>query len=135
MTEKGRGYNLQERTTKFAESVIDLLLTIRLTAYNSRIIEQLVGSAGSIGANYAEATESESKKDFIHKLSITKKEIKETLHWLQLLAHIEKAKVDELRKFWQEAHELLLIISSSINSTKRGIEKKHSRDGLLNIGN
>jgi four helix bundle protein len=79
-------FDLEERTAVFAENVIDLVRSIRCDAVNERIISQLVGSSGSIGANYCEASEGESKKDFIHKIGICKKEIKETRHWLRLLA-------------------------------------------------
>jgi len=111
-------YDLEERTAKFAEEVIKFLRTIQETAINRRIISQLVGSAGSIGANYCEATEGESKKDFIHKIGICKKEIKETKHWLRLLASSDPEVKNDLRKFWQEAHELLLIFSKITRSSK-----------------
>ena len=112
-------YDLEERTAKFAEEVIKFLRTIQETAINRRIIGQLVGSAGSIGANYCEATEGESKKDFIHKIGICKKEIKETKHWLRLLASSDPEVKDGLRVFWQEAHELLLIFSKITQSSKK----------------
>ena len=104
-------YDLEERTVKLAESLIAFLRSIKLTPLNSRIVSQLVGSSGSIGANYCEANEAESKKDFVHKIGICKKEIKETKHWLRLLASSNPETKDDLRKFWQETHELLLIFS------------------------
>ena len=111
-------YDLEERTAQFAESIIDLVKKFMITPINKRLIEQLVGSSGSIGANYCEANESESRKDFIHKMAIAKKEIKETKHWLRLLAKAENNFKDELRKLWQEAQELLLIFSKIISSSK-----------------
>lgn len=114
-----RVYDLEERTAKFAEEVIKFLRTIKETAINRRIIGQLVGAAGSIGANYCEATEGESKKDFIHKIGICKKEIKETKHWLRLLAASEPDKKEAIRIFWKEAHELLLIFSKIKESSKK----------------
>jgi four helix bundle protein len=104
-------YDLEERTARFAEAVIDLVKKLKVTPVNTRIIEQLVGSSGSIGANYSEATESESKKDFIHKVGIAKKEIKETRHWLRLLARSNNELKEELRLLWKESQELLLIFS------------------------
>jgi four helix bundle protein len=77
---QSKNYDLEERTAKFAESVIDIAKKIPVSPLNRRIIEQIIGSSGSIGANYCEANESESKKDFIHKMGIAKKEIKETKH-------------------------------------------------------
>ncbi|MCX6731663.1 MAG: four helix bundle protein [Candidatus Parcubacteria bacterium] len=112
-------YDLEERTAKFAEEVIDLMKKLPDNAINKRMITQCVASAGSIGANYCEANESESKKDFQHKIGISKKEIKETKHWLRLLAHANSEFTDNFRKLWQEAHELLLIFSSILKSSRR----------------
>lgn len=111
-------YDLEERTAKFAESVIVLVRKIQTSPVNRRIIEQVVGSSGSIGANYNEANEGESKKDFYHKIGISKKEIKETLHWLRLLATAEPQLKEELKGLWQEAHELLLIFSKILSTQK-----------------
>jgi len=111
-------YNLEDRTAVFAETAISLLKTIPISPLNKRLIEQCVGAAGSLGANYCEANEAESKKDFIHKIGICKKETKEVMHWLRLLASSNPEVKDTLRKLWQEAHELLLIFSS-ISRTSR----------------
>ena len=110
-------YNLEERTAQFAEDIIKLLKKIKTTPINSRIISQLIGSGGSIGANYCEANESESKKDFIHKIGICKKEIKETKHWLRLLATSDPQIKDEIKVLWKECHELLLIFSKIKSSS------------------
>jgi len=111
-------FDLEERTAVFAENIIELVKSIKITPINSRIINQVVGSSGSIGANYCEASEGESKKDFVHKIGISKKEIKETKHWLRLLAKTNLEKREEIRKLWQEAHELLLIFSKIIRSSR-----------------
>lgn len=113
-------FDLEERTARFAEDVIDLCKKIQITPINRRIIDQLVGSSGSIGANYCEACEGESKKDFRHKMGIAKKEIKETKHWLRLLMRIHGEYSEEGRKLWKEAHELLLIFSKSIKTSRDG---------------
>ena len=70
MSKTNNKYDLEERTAKFAEDIIDLVKTIKITPVNKRIVSQLVGSGGSIGTNYCEATEAESKRDFIHKIGI-----------------------------------------------------------------
>ena len=111
-------YDLEERTARFAENIIDLCKTIKITPLNSRIIAQLIGSGGSTGANYCEATESESKKDFIHKIGIAKKEIKESKHWLRLLVRTNPERREEIKKLWQEAQELLLIFSKISRSSR-----------------
>lgn len=112
-------YNLEERTAKLAEQVIVLCKSIKLSAYNRRTIEQLIASSGSIGANYCEANESESKKDFIHKIGIAKKEIKESMHWLRLLATIHPEKNTEIKVIWKETKELLLIFSKIKSSATK----------------
>ena len=111
-------YDLEERCGKFGESIIDLVKNIKINEVNRRIISQLVGSGGSVGANYCEATETESKKDFIHKMSISKKEIKETKRWLRLLARSNPEKKIEIRLIWKEAQELLFIFSKSIKTCR-----------------
>lgn len=114
-------YDLEERTAKFAESVIEIVKRLSVTPVNKRIIEQLVGSSGSIGANYNEANEGESKKDFYHKIQIAKKEIKETQHWLRLLASAEPEIKEDLKDLWSEVHELLLIFSKILSSRKLNV--------------
>lgn len=113
-----RKYDLEERTARLAEKIIDLVKSIPVTPVNSEIISQLVGATGSVGANYCEATEAESKKDFIHKIGICKKEIKESKHWLRLLARSNPERKEEIRNHWLEAQELLLIFSKISQSSK-----------------
>jgi len=111
-------FDLEERTAKFAENVINLCKSLSINPINQRIITQIIGSSGSIGANYCEASEAESKKDFRHKMAIAKKEIKETKHWLRLLTNVHPEKKEETRELWKEAQELLLIFSKSIQTSR-----------------
>jgi len=111
-------YDLEERTAKFAEKIIDLVKKLPKTEFNKRMIEQVVASAGSIGANYCEANEAESKTDFVHKIGICKKETKETKHWIRLLAYANPVFKEDFRRLWREAEELLLIFSAIIRRTK-----------------
>src|ERR1035437_5042759 len=113
-----RKYDLEERTAVFAENIVMLVRQIKADHVNRSIISQVVKSAGSIGANYREATEAESKKDFVHKVSIAKKEIKETQHWLRLLAKANPEYRESLVKLWKESRELLLIFSKTISTVK-----------------
>lgn len=83
-------------------------------AVNRRLIDQLVGSSGSIGANYCEANEAESLKDFVHKMRIARKEIRESKHWLRLLAIANVDCTSKCREFWKEADELIKIYSTII---------------------
>lgn len=111
-------YDLEERTAKFGEEIIKICRKIEINPINERLIKQLVASAGSIGANYCEANESESRKDFIHKIKIAAKEIKETRHWIRLLASAEPQIKDELRSEWKEVNEILMIFLKIIKSCK-----------------
>lgn len=116
--EQKPGYDLEERTARFAEVIIDFVRTIKQDAVNRRIIDQLVGASGSTGANYCEAVEAESKKDFIHKIGIVKKEAKETKHWLRLLSRANPEHAEKIQQFWKEAHELLLIFAKISRSSR-----------------
>ena len=119
MTQFSNKYDLEERTAKFAEEIIKLVKSIKINAVNKRIIEQIVGSGGSIGANYCEANEAESKQDFKHKVGICKKETKETKHWLRLLATANPEIKEKLRELYKENQELLLIFSSILKSANK----------------
>lgn len=110
-------YDLEERTAIFEEQVIDFIKTIVINDLNRGIIDQLMRSTTSIGANYVEADCAESKKDFKHQISICKKESEETTYWFRMLARMNPEKIERCRKFWQEAHEFTLIFSLIINKT------------------
>ena len=105
-------YDLEERTAKFGEDIIDFLRLIPKDEITRPIISQLIRSATSIGANYVEADGAESKKDFKHKIAICKKESKETKHWLRMLAKACPTHKDQCRRLWQEAQEFSLIFAS-----------------------
>jgi four helix bundle protein len=105
-------FDLEERTAKFGEDVLNFCKTNQMTPLNESLIKQLIRSATSIGANYMEANGSDSRRDFKNKISICKKESKETTHWLRMLSIVLPGKKDKLRLLWQEAQELVLIFSS-----------------------
>ncbi len=107
-----RKFDLEERTAKFGEDIIGFCKSLQQDHIDKILINQLVRSSTSIGANYMEANGAESKKDFKNKIAICKKEAKETTHWLRLLAKALPDKKNILRKFWQEAHELALIFGA-----------------------
>lgn len=111
-------YNLEERTAKFGEDIIKFCLNIKNDVVTEPLVKQVVRSSTSIGANYMEANGACSKSDFRNKIHICKKEAMETKHWLRMLSSAFPAKVDELRIYWQEAHELSLIFSKIANSSK-----------------
>jgi len=111
-------YDLEERTAKFGEEIIEFVKTLERNDINRPLIIQLVSSGTSVGANYMEADGAESKRDFRHKIGICKKESKETKHWLRMITKANPHKNMECRRLWQEAHELTLIFSSILLSKK-----------------
>src|SRR3989344_901415 len=101
-------YDLEERTQRFGERIIDFCRSLPVTPVTRRIIDQLTGSGTSIGANYMEANGASSKRDFRNKIHITRKEAQETKHWLRMVATAIPERKEEARELWQEAHELTL---------------------------
>lgn len=104
-------YNLEERTAVFSEQVIDFALTIQRNPVTTPLISQLVKAATSIGANYCEANNAESKRDFRHKIGICRKEALETKYWFRMIARAAPDSKVAARPLWQEARELNLIFS------------------------
>ncbi len=117
-------FDLEERTAKFGEDIIIFCKTIKKDEITRPLISQIVRSATSVGANYMEANGASSKKDFRNKIYICKKEIKETKHWLRMIAIADETSKDKSRKLWKEAQELTLIfgkIAGTLN--KKSTEK------------
>ena len=104
-------YDLEERTAKFGESVIEFAKNLKETTINKPLIGQLIRSSTSIGANYMEANQASSKKDFKNKISICRKESNESKHWIRMISKANIDKREDCRKLWKEAHELTLIFS------------------------
>ena len=105
-------FDLEERTLKFAKRVIQLCRTLKPDSVNRELIDQLVRASGSIGANYREANDALSKKDFGHRIRITRREAKEAHYWLELIAEANPHVDGEATKLLQEALELKKIFSS-----------------------
>lgn len=103
--------NLLERVKTFSFSVFVLVKQIRLSYLNRNIINQLLRSATSIGANYAEALGACSRKDFKNKIFIAKKECHETRYWLELLEEVSDGQKSEFQRIKQEIYELNLIFN------------------------
>jgi four helix bundle protein len=120
MTEdkKSKVYNLEERTAVFGESIIGFVKRLPKNPITLPIINQLVRSATSVGANYCEADCAESKKDFEHKIGICKKEAKESRYWLRMVACAVPETKDAVRGLWKEANELQLIFVTIVKNSK-----------------
>ncbi|KKT82394.1 MAG: hypothetical protein UW79_C0007G0016 [Candidatus Yanofskybacteria bacterium GW2011_GWA2_44_9] len=113
-------YNLEERTAKFGEDIIDFCKGLKQDSISKPLINQLVRSGTSIGANYMEANSGSSKKDFRNKIFICKKEAQESKHWLRMIVKYFPDNKDAVDKLWQECQELTMIfqkITSSIDKS------------------
>lgn len=110
-------YDLEERTAKFSQRILRLCKVLSKDIVSSPVISQLVRSSTSIGANYCEANNAESRSDFKHKIGICKKEAKETVYWLRMVLSLFPDKKDEIDLMSNEAKELTLIFGSIIKST------------------
>jgi four helix bundle protein len=106
-----RKYDLESRTAEFSERVIDFALIVDRNAVTLPLISQLVRAATSIGANYCEADDAESKRDFRHKIGLCRKEARETKYWFRMIARAAPQTKQQARPLWQEAKELHLIFS------------------------
>lgn len=111
-------YNLEERTAKFGEEVIEFCKAVKHDDISKPLISQLVRSSTSVGANYCEANNASSKKDFRNKIFICKKECQETKHWLRMMAKCLSENKENIRKMWSECQELTMIFQKIINSLK-----------------
>jgi len=110
--QKEKKYDLEERTRLFALRVRDLVPKLPNSIANREDGKQLIRSSGSIGANYIEANEALSKKDFVHRIKISRKEAKESIHWLLLLDVEGTGNIKERDLLVVEATELMKIFSA-----------------------
>jgi four helix bundle protein len=111
---RSQKYDLEERTAVFGERCIQFGKKIPVNPVTVEIIPQFIDATTSVGANYAEANEAQSKKDFRHKISVCNKESKESKYWLRMIATAEPKLRDDAANLWHEAKELNLIFSAII---------------------
>jgi four helix bundle protein len=112
-------YDLEERTAQFGEAVIDFARAIPPDAVTNRIINQLVGAGTSVGANYVEADDAVSKKEFLKSIGTCKKETREVKHFLRMAVRAVPELKPRARELWLEgARELHLIFSKIWRSGK-----------------
>lgn len=114
-------YDLEERSAKFSEDIISFAQQIRKDPVNSHIVNQLVRSGTSIGANYREANGACSKRDFKNKIHYCKKESKETEYWLRMINKSNPERKGSIIKLWQENHEFTLIFSKILSSLRKSM--------------
>ena len=117
-SKNSKHYDLEERTFRFAKEVIDLVNTLPKSIANVELIKQIVRSSGSVGANYIEANEALSKKDFAMRVKICRKEAKESRYWLALI-EVRGEDTEKRRQLLiGEATELMKIFGSIVEKTK-----------------
>ena len=115
MDKQNKIYDLEERTYQFAKRVVIFCKKLPRTIANIEYIKQVIRSSGSVGANYIEANESLSKRDFKMRIKICRKEAKETAYWLRILVETNENQYNtEGSSLFQEATELKKIFSSMV---------------------
>ncbi|MEX2007717.1 MAG: four helix bundle protein [Candidatus Levyibacteriota bacterium] len=107
-----------ERMYKFAKDCNSLLRELPRNAYNTEYSSQLIRSSASVGANYIEAVDALSTKDFIHRLKISRKEARESIHWLRLIKDSNHF-ISQIDSLIDEANQIKKILTSSIITTEQ----------------
>ncbi len=111
-------YDLEERTEEFARAVIGICQKVPKNTINIELVSQVIRSAGSVGANYIEANESLSKKDFAFRIKICRKEAKESRYWLKLIVAANTELEKEVYKLMQESTELMNIFGAILKKSQ-----------------
>jgi four helix bundle protein len=110
-------YNLEERTECFAKDVIQLCKKVSKNTINFELISQVVRASGSVGANYIEANESLSKKDFVNRIKICRKEAKESRYWLRIIVSANIEFDNDAKPLIQESTELMNIFGAILKKS------------------
>lgn len=116
--EATKRYDLEERTARYGEAVVAFARRLVVDPVTEPLIRQLVNSSASIGANYCEADDAGSRKEFRYRISICKRESRESKHWLRMMAAAVPESKADARRLWQEAKELNLIFSAIYRGKK-----------------
>ena len=112
-------YDLEERTLVFGKRIIRLCKSLPKDVINRRLGDQLVRSGTSVGANYREANETDTKRDFKNRIRITKKEAKETIYWLNLVIETNPSMEQRTLPLLKESKELMKIFGSIYEKSKK----------------
>jgi four helix bundle protein len=105
-------FDLEDRTLKFAKDCIDLSKVLTKDNVNLELIGQFIRASSSVGANYREANDSITKRDFYHKIGICRREAKESKYWMELLAHANQKFSDKIMPLIDEALQLARIFAA-----------------------
>ena len=113
-----QNFDLEERTLRFTKNCINICKLMPLNTINGVIIKQLLRAASSVGANYREANDSITKKEFYHRIGTCRKEAKESKYWLELLEHANNKYSAEASSLIDEAFQLVRIFASISSHSK-----------------
>jgi four helix bundle protein len=113
-----QAFDLCARTATFGEAVIAFVKQIPLNPITTPLVTQLVRAATSVGANYCEADEADSKKEFQYRISLCKREARESKHQVRMIVAAEPSAREQARIVWQEAKELTLIFAAILRSSR-----------------
>ncbi len=111
-------YDLEERTARLGEAVIEFCKKVPLGPRTDRLVDQITGSGTSVGANYCEADDAVSMKEFVHIIGTCRKEARETKFFLRMIAKARPELRDLARSLWLESNELHLIFSKIRRTTQ-----------------
>ncbi len=111
-------YNLEDRTLEFGKRIIRLAKALPKSTINFTLIDQVIRSGTSMGANYREANETETKKDFLFRIRICRKEGKETIYWLNLIIEANPEFDERIKPLLQETVELVKIFAAISEKSK-----------------
>lgn len=111
-------YDLEPRTLDFSKKVIRICKLLPKNTINFKLIDQLMRSASSIGANYREANETETKKDFQYRIRICRKESKETIYWLNLIIEANQEFKNQVIPLINESQEFVKIFAAILGKTR-----------------
>lgn len=115
-------FDLEERTKQFGKEILDFVRGLAKTTENLVLVKQLVRSGTSVGANYLEAADADSRKDFIHKIRICRREAKESVYWLELISYANPNHKMKAELIAKESGELVLIFSRSVRTALSGVK-------------
>jgi four helix bundle protein len=118
-SQDGKVYDLEERTALFGEAVIEFALRVPVNPVTTRLISQLVGAGTSVGANYCEADDAVSKREFRVKIGTCKKEARETKFFVRMIVKAVPSFREEAKSLWKEANELHLIFAAIFRNTPK----------------
>jgi len=116
--QNSKHYDLEDRTLEFGKRIVRMCKEISKNISNNVLINQVMRSGTSVGANYREANETETKKDFCFRMRICRKEAKETDYWLKLIVEANPDLDERIKPLIQETQELVKIFAAIIEKSR-----------------